>query len=303
MNREQIINQNINAIFFEPSIKKIQIPIICIGGSEGGRPDNWAEDLAKKGFMVCALGYFACEHRPENLLNIDLQYFVDVIEYIKNKYKCEKVIMIGKSRGAECVLLLGSFFPYLFEKIIALVPSAVVNGAFLYPNQPAWKYKNLDIPYMKGLFQDDFAMTEKMDLELGMQHKLMPYHSNTEQDPLMMIDLRIVRDKMYKNQYENAKIKVEKITSPLLLFSGKDDAVWPSYKYSEEIMQRLDENKSIIKKEHITYDNVGHGFLLDLPKAILHPIGKFWGKLGGGINENREANEDCWKKMVQFILN
>jgi dienelactone hydrolase len=62
-----------------------------------------------------------------------------------------------------------------------------------------------------------------------------------------------------KSEYlEDASIKVENINGPVLLFSGKDDGVWPSADMANKIEQRLQVNNFSFSIQNIQYENAGH---------------------------------------------
>lgn len=301
--KETIINSNISCTFYTPLILKSSIPVICLGGSEGGIPDYWAELISQQGnFITCALGYFACNQRPSLLEDINLEYFLNAIEFIKKKYNTEKIIVIGMSRGGELALLLGSLYPNLFQKIIAIAPSSIINGGFPYPNHSAWLINNTIISFAGGL-SNIKNITEKEDLNYAIKKKLIKSHSNTEQNPFIIADLFKARFEKYIIKLEEVSIKVENINCPLLLFSGEDDKIWPSHFYCNKIIERLLKYQSNIKNHHISYSEVGHGVLLAYDLPIWHRIGEFWCTLGGNPIKNKAANKDCLKKIIEFIEN
>lgn len=299
--REKIITNEINCMFFF-SDKKISVdPIVFLGGSEGGRPEFLASMFAEKGFHTAALGYFGYEQRPDYLENIDLEYFKNAIEFIKKKFNSNKVILIGTSRGGELALILGTHYQELFHKIIALVPSAFVNGGFPFINKPAWKINNNIIGFCGGL-NEDKDIDELQDYLTAIEKKIIKYRENTERDPLIIKDLFLARLKKYSKIEEN-KIEIEKINCPILLISGEEDDIWPSKIYCHLLENRLKEKNNNIAFNHISFRNVGHGVLASYNLPIFHPIGKFWCRLGGNSEENEKANTASINHIIDFITN
>lgn len=297
--KEKIITNEINCILFSNNKAISNFPIVFLGGSEGGRPESLASMFAEKGFCTAALGYFACEYRPEYLENINLEYFKHAIEFIKKKFNSDKVILIGNSRGGELALILGTYYQELFDKIIALVPSAFVNGGFPFINKPAWKINNNIIDFCGGL-NKNIDIDELQDYLYAIEKKIIKYRKNTETDPLIIKDLFLARLKKY-SEMESNKIKIEKINCPILLLSGEEDDIWPSKIYCNLLENRLKEKNNNIAFNHISFRNVGHGVLASYNLPIFHPIGKFWCRLGGNSEENEKANTASINHIIDFI--
>src|SRR6185369_5275526 len=55
------------------------------------------------------------------------------------------------------------------------------------------------------------------------------------------------------------EIPVERITSPLLLFSATDDQQWPSHESCLRIVDRLEASPTRPPYEHVSYPEAGHG--------------------------------------------
>jgi len=84
---------------------------------------------------------------------------------------------------------------------------------------------------------------------------------------------------------KKATIPVDKIKGPILLFSARDDAMWPSFEMSEMIMRSLRDQAFSYTCEHITYDNAGH----TMTEYYL---------MGGSKEGNRNARIDSTEKML-----
>lgn len=105
--------------------------------------------------------------------------------------------------------------------------------------------------------------------------------------------------------FEKAFIKVDNIKCPILLVSGKDDRMWPSWIYGELIMQRLDEVKSPIFRKHLCYDNVGHMITNPYDPVLTDPFrhlvtGVLY-EIGGNPKEQASARKDSWEKILLFL--
>ncbi len=58
-----------------------------------------------------------------------------------------------------------------------------------------------------------------------------------------------------------AEIPAEKIQGPILLLSGRKDAVWPSTYMAGQLVSRLESKEFVYPYEHIVYDS-GHNGLI-----------------------------------------
>lgn len=112
---------------------------------------------------------------------------------------------------------------------------------------------------------------------------------------------------MHNNRkaFDAAMIKVEKIRCPLLIISGKDDKMWPSWLYGNIIIQRLDACHSPIFRKHLSYEGAGHMILHSLAPIMIeaqkHPITGLSYEVGGNPEAQLIANKDSWKQILEFF--
>ncbi|PHS09227.1 MAG: palmitoyl-CoA hydrolase [Kordia sp.] len=234
------INQNgFQANYFaKPNIKN-KTAIILLGGSQWG--NYWSEQFASKDFVGLSLPYTGNDNLPKLPEEIPLEYFKKAIIWLKKQPEVNpnKIIVMGASRNSELALILGSTFPKLINGVIAYSPSSVSWSNTVLPYnsdtiKASWKYKGYAIPYipMNKISGENFSKINSLEYwTIGLK----------KQDYL-----------------ENAIIKVEKINGPILLFSGKNDAVWPSSIMANMIEKRLYDNHFKYPCKNIQYENAGH---------------------------------------------
>ena len=273
--------------------------VIVLPGSDGGIPELIAEQIATRGYTTLALGYFGLEGLPPLLENIPLEYFKKPIEWMRKQCKKKSLVILGYSRGAELALLLATIYPDLIDGLIGVSPSSLVVGGFPHPNIPAWLLNNQPVaPYLQGIMNSNDDLEESRELELACK-AVIAFHENTESDPYDVVDLFDLRNE--SDEEAASEIAVEKMKCPLLLLSGEEDKIWPSYKYGKWILERLDEQNSTIKRQHICFPKAGHGLLAPYKGSIYHPIGKFWCRLGGTPEGNALASKKSWEAIFQFL--
>ncbi|PIS01365.1 MAG: hypothetical protein COT84_02960 [Chlamydiae bacterium CG10_big_fil_rev_8_21_14_0_10_35_9] len=300
MNKELVEKEGLKGVLFYPDQIKKPTAIIVLPGSDGGVAEALSEYIASHSYIVLGLGYFGEEGLPSYLENIPLEYFQKAINWLRSRFDPYSLNLLGYSRGGELALILGSLFPDIIDGIVAFVPCSAACGGFPYPNKPAWTFNNAPIsPYLQGVMSSYQDLSEAEDLFLASKEGIIPYHSNSEEDPYDIVDLFMIRHK--NNILEKAAIPVENISCPILIIAGEQDKIWPSGLYGKLIIDRLHQKKSTIQKELLIYPNAGHGIIAPYEGPVYHPVGKFWCRLGGTPEGNQEANKKAWKATLDFF--
>ena len=273
------------AAFFPPEAGR-RPAVIVLPGSQGGIPGpaGFAGGLASRGYVTLALGYFNAEGLPPLLQNIPLEYFATAVEWLKAQPSVdpERIGVLGTSRGGELALLLGATYPSLFRVVVANVPSDVVWPSLSNDDEiPAWTLDGKPVPGVPGNFT-------AADLALSGRERFL----KRMQDPAVLA---------------RAAIPVERIGGPLLLFSGKDDQLWPSDVFAGRVVERLKAHNFTHPVEHYSYENAGHlltrpyAQTADVRQVRVHPVSKRPNMAGGTPEGQSRANEDAWGKLLTFL--
>jgi dienelactone hydrolase len=104
-----------------------------------------------------------------------------------------------------------------------------------------------------------------------------------------------------------AEIPVERLNGPLLMFSGKDDKLWPSDVFAAHAVERLKAHHFAHPVEHYSYEHAGHQITRpfvptsDVGQVRIHPITKRPNVFGGTPEGQAKANEDSWGKLLAFV--
>ena len=235
----QINTNGIQANYFTKASIKNKPTIILLGGGQWG--DFWAQEFANKGYVGLSLPYVRLEGLPKLPEAIDLKYFENAIKWLKEQPEVNpnKIVVMGASKNAELALVLGSTLPEHVNGVIAYAPSSVSWSNTVLPYnsdelKPSWVYKGEEIPYvpMKKFSGNDTNSIETLN-----------YWNNG------LAKIEAVK---------KASIKVEHINGPIILFSGKEDNVWPSALMADNIEKRLTENNFKHGFQSLKYDNSGH---------------------------------------------
>ena len=273
---------------FLPDVSEPRPAIIVFSGSDGGFHERQAKLFAQEGYPALALAFFNADQLPQNLENIPLEYFLNGIKWLKSQpqVKSDKIYLYGPSKGGELVLLLASTFPDEIASIVAVVPSCVTYGGIPNEKVSSWSFKGQSLPFAPTPGKDDV------------------YKQLETRKTMNLVEIYL--DKMQaRDAFEKALIKVENIKCPILLVSGKEDEMWPSWIYGDIIMQRLDQFDSKIYRKHLCYENVGHMITSPYDSALtdpfLHPVTGLYYEIGGKQDTQAAACKDSWQEILKFI--
>lgn len=283
--REDVRANGLNGILYRPEGAKQAPALIVLGGSEGGiqAASGVGSGFAKQGYAVLALAYFMDDGLPKTLENIPLEYFDTAVDWLKAQPGIDAgaIGVIGGSRGSEAALLLASRRSDI-RAVAVFAPSGIVWQGLNFSNPmnmgPAWTVDRKPLPFVTpdGMaYRPGGAMKPMFDNVLG--------QADTRPD---------------------TNIPVEKINGPVLLVSGKADALWPSFDMGERVVKRLESKSFKHKVEHLSYETAGHMVFMGDPatataasmaRAPVSPM------LGGTGEANMTAWKDNWPKILAFF--
>jgi dienelactone hydrolase len=262
--------------------------VIVLGGSEGGLPVRSAAPLlASHGYATLALAYFGLPGLPRGLVNIPLEYFGKAIAHVRASIapRNDFIAVYGTSRGGELALLVASLYADI-RAVVAVVPSGVVVGGF-GPSEPgdlrprgAWTLAGKPLP------------------DMGQNNR---YANSWVADPVQRF-LNSMRD---LDAVERATIPVQLIKGPVLMVSGRDDQIWPSFELAEIARRRLEGHNHPWPFQHISYPDAGHGmappYAPTTATTIVHPVTGRANAFGGTPKGQIEANVAYWRRTLDFL--
>jgi len=248
--------------------------VLRIGGAEGGISTGDAEVIASDGYAVLAIAYFGAEGLPQDLEEVPLEYFGNVIDWMKHDphIDASHLGIIGISRGSTLALLLPTIYPS-FEAVIAIAPTHVVwQSTYLdwdrYAVRSSATLHGEPVPFVPYDFSDEASSAS----------------CNKEGACAAMYEFSLKQEEKVKA----AAIPVEQIRAPVLLISGKSDTMWPSSKMSSLVMERLAGAAFPYEYRRVDYDQAGHCGILEC--------------YGGGTPEgNERARVDLRAQITAFL--
>ncbi len=274
------------ANFHHPSTPGKHPGIIVIGGAGGGlnSANAVASLLAETGYAALALAYFGIEYLPPRLEEIPLEYFKQAIDYMRSYQSVDPntIGLIGTSKGGEGALLVSATYQDV-GAVAAYSPSHVIfqgiaeTGLNETIPKSSWTLGGKPVPFVPFRINNDCI--DRYGFYLGL-------HLGSLQDRITL---------------ERAAIQVERISGPILLISGTEDAIWPSSTMCKQAMKRLRQHKFTFHFQHLNYEGAGHLVAgpSRLTKTRSQQIQSV--KLGGTKSANAAARDDAWTKVINFF--
>lgn len=265
------------ATWYPPASGKRGPAILVLGGSEGGEGGGkkLGEALSRQGYGVLALAYFKAEGLPEQLQEVQLEYFGKSVAWLQANplVDAQHIGLYGISKGGEAALLIASREPAI-HAVVAVVPSSVV-----------WQGIN-------------FANYTDVKSTFSLNGRPVPYLAYDTSAPFTSILDLYARSLKFADEHPDSIIPVEKINGPVLLLSGKSDALWPSAAMGDQVIARLDAKGFKHAHTHIAYADAGHGGMSPSDGSGNNSGAA---NMGGTDAGNGFARADSWARVAAFF--
>lgn len=272
-----------------------KIILITLAGFDGGHlPHKSLLSLATNGYDVFSLAYSAPPSvLPRKFAEIPIEYLEKAVQWLNSHplYQNHQIVLVGVSKGAELALLYGSYYQNI-HGIIAYSPTCVLLPDIMPSNDSTqvkspWSYRYKPLAFIPVDKLDTTKQT------ITYKNYILPWLSKSQ-------------------AFRKAMIPVEKISCPMLLFSGSDDKMWESAKMGQFIQLKLEMNFKPKQAQHIIFKNAGHlffGFGDNLPqksrlvwqKTMHQKAYKFL--LGGTHQGNIKAMKASQQHVYRFLRN
>jgi dienelactone hydrolase len=279
----EVADQGLVAEFLTPVGPGRHPALIILGGSEGGTAGvrKLARPFAEQGYAVLALSYFAAPGLPSTAEEMPLEYFDQAVTWLSAQpsVNAKAIGIYGVSKGAEASLLVASRNAAIKAAAAGVGTSFVWQGINTTggPPKASWTLAGKPVAYL-------------------------PYGPGVPFDPNhYMAFVYGLYDTGLKNAsaYPQAAIPVERIQGPVLLISGRDDAMWPSTAMSDAVVTRLKGQHFRYPVTHLAYPNAGH--TAGMPAAMGGSSKGADEFVGGTVEGNAFARADMWPKLACFF--
>lgn len=266
-------------------------PIIVLLPGSGGSfiPGRAIKGLLQSGYDVFSLAYFGLKGLPPVIEHVPLEYVHQAISYVKKEAPDRKVVMLGISKGAELALSYASRYSAI-DALICYAPSSIVLPYHVKRNlddplKSSWTWKGEELPFA------ELASFSDAPGEVVYKKYMVPVLSSDA-------------------ELQKSSIPVEQIDCPVLLLAGKDDFVWPSYKMSLLVRNRMLEQDSTKQVNLVGFANCGHQFFWFGPgepvattsqSARITGIKKHRFIYGGTQSGTQRAMIESRKRVLEFL--
>ncbi len=232
---------------------------LVIGGSEGGlRTGGVAGLLASHGYPALALAYFKEPGLPSTLKDIPLEYFAHALERLRARPD------VDPRRVVVIGVSRGGEGALLigstYPKLVHGVVGLVPSNVVnpsIDGHSPAWTLRGT-------------PLTHVVRAEFG------------KPDP---------------TGHPGVFIRAERISGPILTFSGGDDLLWPSSSYMTVLERRLDKRHFAHPHRDVDYGTAGHRLGAAIPYL---PAPRASG-YGGSPAADAAARAALWPRILEFM--
>ena len=276
---DRVEGDYLNGFHLKPKEKVYKGVVITFGGSEGS-PNYWmAQTLAKEGYEVLSLFFFGMDNQQKELVEVPLEFFIEVLDYIDQNIEDKDIITIyGGSKGAELGLNLATRYPEI-DNLILMAPTeySYMGLSFKdYSNiRSSWTWQGESVPFIdvrKGDPKDGMQLFKSFLLNEEVAYR-PGYESAAKGDP----------------NREEARIKVENTKANIVLFAGEEDRMWQSEVAAKNIQEKRPEGT-----ETYIYEGAGHLFFGD--RYV------YTGGITLDMGGSKEANEKAGKESNKIIM-
>lgn len=240
--------------------------VLVLAGSSGRVEVDRCRVLAEAGATAASYRWFG-----ETVDRVPLESFDDALMLLHER--CERLVVLGTSRGAEAALLLGARHPEV-DAVVAISPSDVVWAALSQerPQRSSWTSGGEPLPFVP---YDDAWVPDA--------------------DPVEFLDHYKHCLRAYADRVPAARIPVERIAGEVVLAAGGDDRLWPSLDFAEAIVRRRE--AAGLATTLVTHPEAGHRVLLpgEEPPAPSHLVH------GGSARADAELGRRLWPVLLRLL--
>jgi dienelactone hydrolase len=265
--------------------------VVAFAGSSGGlaAAASWAPVLASHGFATLAIAYFGTPGLPPSLIGIDVEVVERAVHWLRRRSDItdEPIAVMGMSRGSELAFHAGALLDDV-GPVVGLAPSGIgwpaldATGPI---DAPAWRFRGRDLPYVAPP-RRELVSGPNADRPIA----LRPLFEALLQDTKAVAA---------------AEIPVEHLHGPVLLVSGRDDAMWPATVFGDLAHERARRHQFPHGFTHLSYPDAGHVAAgvpgLPVVTEARHPLTGACYAFGGSRAGNARARADSWPRIISFL--
>ncbi|MDO9455395.1 acyl-CoA thioester hydrolase/BAAT C-terminal domain-containing protein [Nocardioides sp.] len=224
--------------------------VLVLAGSSGRVEVDRCDVLAGLGGVVAA----SYRWFGESVDLVPLESFDEPLALLHER--CERLVVLGTSRGAEAALLLGARHAEV-DAVVALAPTDVVWASLASerPQRSSWTSGGEPLPFVP--YDDDWA----------------PDPGAT--GPPAFLGLYEHCLEAYADRVPAARLPVERITGEVVLAAGEDDRLWPACDFADAVVARRE--AAGLATTLVTHPDAGHRVVLPGETPVAAPPVRAYG--------------------------
>jgi pimeloyl-ACP methyl ester carboxylesterase len=240
--------------------------VLVLAGSSGRVEEERCRVLAGLGAIAASYRWFG-----DAVDRVPLESFDDALSALHER--CDRLAVLGTSRGAEAALLLGAMHPEINAVVAVSAPHVV------------WAALSTDRPQRSSWTRG------------GEPLSFVPYDDGwaPETDPVEFVGMYEQSLETYADRVPAALIPVEQVAGDVLLVAGGDDRLWPSCDMAEHIVARRD--LAGLPTTLVSHPRAGHRVLLpgEQPAPPSHLVH------GGTPEADAALGQLVWPHLVRLL--
>jgi BAAT / Acyl-CoA thioester hydrolase C terminal/Acyl-CoA thioester hydrolase/BAAT N-terminal region len=272
--------------------------IVVVPGSTGvSAMTPLAALLASHGYRAMVLGYMHEPGLPQALNAIPVERLADGIRAFAGRAGVDRdrLAVVCASVGAGGALAALAYLQVAVRGVVAIAPSSVIWQALANgrppPKASSWTLDGRPLPWLR-------LAGERLVPQLVLRAirgavarrpvvralRMRPAYAPGLRDPTAV---------------ERAAIPVERINAPLLVLSGRDDAMWPSEQMADQLLARRRTYGVAAADRQLTFPGAGH-FLR--PPITPTTVARSADLVAGGTADGTaRAQRQAWDAILAFL--
>jgi uncharacterized protein len=274
-----LLDGDLQGVLLTPA-RRSGLGVVVLGGSSGTVDVARAALFADHGAMALAQRWFGGPGQAPAICEIRLESFGWAIDRLMTE-GCERIALVGTSRGAEAALLTACFDSRV-DVVVATSPGSVVwpciyrsadGGRWIQSS--SWTWAGEALPFLP--FDED------------------AYEATPKDPPIRWLDLFLRSLAGRAAAASMVAIPVETARADLVLIAGGDDQLWPSARFAGQLEDRR--RAAGRSARLVTHPMAGHRVLLPgetTPRSAVN--------LHGGTDEaDRSLGRDGWSAISEVL--
>jgi pimeloyl-ACP methyl ester carboxylesterase len=250
------------------------VGVLVLSGSSGRVEADRCRVLAAAGMTALSVRWFGGEGQPASVDRVPLESFEEPLALLHER--CDRLAVLGTSRGAEAALLLGALHPEV-DAVAAFSPSDVVWAGLASerPQRSSWTRAGEPLPFV-------------------------PYDDDWEPEPgagpPAYVELYLQSLETYADRVPAARLPVERVAGEVLLAAGEADELWPSALFARLVERRR--SAAGLATTVVTHPEAGHRVVLpgETPPPPRTDLAH-----GGTAVADRALGDLVWPQLLRVL--